>query len=108
MPIWRSSKIGARTSSGQAKAWLRTGEGVRCRGPSQHRGGVGDVWKPGGLEGDRRGSTRDAGAQSSSKAWLGAWLARGEVEGTTRLDIRHGGRTVVGDNGGDIGGVRSS
>ena len=48
-----------------------TGSGVRCSGPVESRGGVGEASKPGGFMGDGSSAWSVSGEQRRSIAWLG-------------------------------------
>lgn len=109
---WRSSKSGARhckpTAPAVAGPHSRRGDGVRRRGPLETKGGVGEASKPGGLAGEVRGAWSLSGEQRWSSSWLGAASEVGEGRASPLLERGDGGSTVVGDRGGETGGVRLS
>ena len=81
---------------------------MRRSSPLDNRGGVGEASNPGGLEGDGTGSSSIWGEQSSSSAGLGMFGTSAADRASFLMDLGDGGRTVVGDSGGETGGVRLS
>lgn len=82
--------------------------GVRQGETEETRGGVDDDSNPGGLDGDRRGRNMVDGEQSSLTARLGEQLGRGCRLALLLLERISDGSTVVGESGGEAGGVRLS
>lgn len=81
---------------------------MRRTSPLDGSGGVGEVSNSGGLVGDGTGSSILGGAQSWRSARLGA-SGMSELDRASFLcDRGDVGRTVVGDSGGDTGGVSAS
>lgn len=88
----------------------RGGVGVRCRLPLHWSGGVGDASKPGGRSGEmsRSGRCIVAGKHSSMSTGLRTWDATAAACASSRFGAGGVRSTVVGDSGGDAGGVRAS
>lgn len=109
-PGTRSSARPAGRPSSSACRRARGEVGVRCREPQEGSGGVGDASKPGGRAGEswRSGRCMETRDQSSMRAGLLSCEAAIVALIASRLEVGGVRRTVVGDSGGEAGGVRAS